>query len=183
MNDNFDPKPAPRWRAPLIAALAGAVLAGGVVGAVSSTTVTKITAERDDLAAQLEAVTDERDTAVSTIQARDARADSEDATIRARVAAVEEREAAADERETELAALAEAIRSAERDSGTASLDLTTDAGICAADAEMTNLELNDALAPLLGYPADRDSRTDEQAEAIREHKSAAVLRECPGRAS
>jgi hypothetical protein len=64
----------------------------------------------------------------------------------------------------------------------ATLDLTTDAGICAADAELTNLELNDALAPLLGYPADRDSRTFEQDEAIREHKNAALSRECPARA-
>ena len=63
------------------------------------------------------------------------------------------------------------------------LDLTTDAGLCAADAEMTNLELNDAIAPMLGYPADRDLRTFEQDQAIREHKNAAFLRACPARAS
>ena len=62
-------------------------------------------------------------------------------------------------------------------------DLTTDAGLCAADGEMTNLELNDAIAPILGFPADRDSRTFEQDEAIREHKNEAFLRECPARAS
>lgn len=56
---------------------------------------------------------------------------------------------------------------------TPSFDLTTDAGLCAADAELTNLELNDALVPLLGCPADRDLRTPEQDEAIRAHKNAA----------
>lgn len=61
-------------------------------------------------------------------------------------------------------------------------DLTTDAGICAADAELTNLELNDVLAPVLGYPADRDQRTFEQDEAIRAYKNAAFQRECPERA-
>jgi hypothetical protein len=62
------------------------------------------------------------------------------------------------------------------------LDLTTDSGICAADAELTNLELNDALAPLLGFPADRDARTPDQDEAIREYKNTAFLRGCPARA-
>lgn len=62
------------------------------------------------------------------------------------------------------------------------IDLTTDAGLCAADAEMTNLELNDALAPILGYPADRDTRTYEQDEAIRAYKNAAFERACPARA-
>lgn len=62
------------------------------------------------------------------------------------------------------------------------LDLTTDAELCAADAELTNLELNDALAPLLGFPADRDARTTTQDDAIREYKNAAFLRECPARA-
>lgn len=61
-------------------------------------------------------------------------------------------------------------------------DLTTDAGLCAADAEMTSLELNDALAPILGFPADRDARSFEDDEAIREHKNAAFERECPARA-
>lgn len=61
-------------------------------------------------------------------------------------------------------------------------DLTTDAGLCAADAEMTSLELNDALAPLLGFPADRDARSFEQDEAIRDYKNAAFERECPARA-
>ena len=65
----------------------------------------------------------------------------------------------------------------------AALDLTTDAGICAADADLTNLELNDALAPLLGYPADRRSRTDTQNQAIRDYKNAALKRACPARAS
>lgn len=65
----------------------------------------------------------------------------------------------------------------------AQFDLTTDAGICAADAELTNLELNDALAPLLGFPADRDQRSSEQDEAIRAYKNAAFIRECPARAS
>ncbi|MBN7792448.1 hypothetical protein [Microbacterium esteraromaticum] len=61
-------------------------------------------------------------------------------------------------------------------------DLTTDDGLCAADAEMSNLELNDAIAPMLGYSADRDDRTFEQDEAIREHKNAAFERACPERA-
>lgn len=67
-------------------------------------------------------------------------------------------------------------------SQTATVDLSSDAGLCAADAEMTNLELNDAIAPLLGYPADRDSRTSEQDQAIREYKNAAFERACPARA-
>lgn len=62
-------------------------------------------------------------------------------------------------------------------------DLTTDAGLCAADTELTNLELNDALAPMLGFSADRDSRTFEQDETIRAYKNEAFLRECPARAS
>lgn len=61
-------------------------------------------------------------------------------------------------------------------------DLTTDEGLCAADADMTNLELNDALAPLLGYPADRDARTSDQDDAIREYKNAGFERACPARA-
>lgn len=61
------------------------------------------------------------------------------------------------------------------------LDLTTDAGLCAADAELTSLELNDALAPLLGYSAVRDLRSAEQDEAIRAHKNAAFERACPER--
>lgn len=64
----------------------------------------------------------------------------------------------------------------------ATLDLTTDAGICAADAEMTNLELNNALAPLLGLPTEGYARTYAQDDAIREYKNAAFLRECPERA-
>lgn len=64
-----------------------------------------------------------------------------------------------------------------------SFDLTTDEGLCAADAEMSNLELNDAIAPILGFPADRDARTFDQDEAIREYKNAAFLRACPARAS
>lgn len=63
------------------------------------------------------------------------------------------------------------------------LDLTTDAGLCAADAEVSNLELNDALAPMLGYPASRDARTSDQDEAIRFYKNAAFGRACPERAS
>lgn len=47
---------------------------------------------------------------------------------------------------------------------------------------MTNLELNDAIAPLLGYPADREARTFEQDEAIRDYKNAAFERMCPSRA-
>ncbi len=62
------------------------------------------------------------------------------------------------------------------------LDLTTDDGLCAADAELTSLELNDALAPLLGYSADRDLRTYEQDDAIRAYKNAAFERACPARA-
>tara|TARA_B100000378_G_scaffold207577_1_gene170697 strand:- start:347 stop:829 length:483 start_codon:yes stop_codon:yes gene_type:complete len=62
------------------------------------------------------------------------------------------------------------------------LDLTTDAGLCAADAELTNLELNDAIAPLLGLPSDRDDRTAADDDEIREYKNAAFLRECPERA-
>lgn len=63
-----------------------------------------------------------------------------------------------------------------------SSDLTTDEGLCAADADMTNLELNDAIAPLLGYPADRDARTADQDQAIRDYKNAAFERACPARA-
>lgn len=63
------------------------------------------------------------------------------------------------------------------------LDLTSDAGLCAADAELSNLELNDALAPMLGYPASRDARTSDQDEAIRFYKNAAFGRACPERAS
>lgn len=63
------------------------------------------------------------------------------------------------------------------------LDLSTDAGLCAADAELSNLELNDALAPMLGYPASRDARTSDQDEAIRFYKNAAFGRACPERAS
>lgn len=62
------------------------------------------------------------------------------------------------------------------------IDLTTDAGLCAADAAMSNLELNDALAPLLGFPADRRSRTADQNDAIRAHRNAAFERACPSRA-
>jgi|GEM_PF-3709462 len=65
----------------------------------------------------------------------------------------------------------------------APFDLSTDEGLCAADAELSNLELNDALAPLLGFPADRDARSFEQDEAIRAHKNAAFARACPARAS
>lgn len=61
-------------------------------------------------------------------------------------------------------------------------DVSTDAGICVADADMTNLELNDAIAPVLGYPADRDARTPEQDQAIRDFKNAAMQRMCPSRA-
>jgi hypothetical protein len=63
------------------------------------------------------------------------------------------------------------------------LDLTTDQGLCAADAELTNLELNDALAPQLGFPADGDARTVEQDDAIKAYKNAAFARACPERAS
>jgi hypothetical protein len=65
----------------------------------------------------------------------------------------------------------------------ATWDLTTDAGLCAADAELTNLELNDALAPLLGFPAARDDRSVEQDDAIRAYKNSAFARACPERAS
>ncbi|AQY02026.1 hypothetical protein [Microbacterium foliorum] len=61
-------------------------------------------------------------------------------------------------------------------------DLSTDEALCEADAEMTNLELNDAIAPMLGYSADRDSRSAEQDEAIRAYKNAAFERACPARA-
>jgi len=61
-------------------------------------------------------------------------------------------------------------------------DLTTDAGLCIADADMTNLELNDAIAPILGFPADRKARTPEQDDAIRNYKNAAFERKCPSRA-
>lgn len=64
----------------------------------------------------------------------------------------------------------------------AALDLSTDAGLCAADAEMTNLELNDAIAPLLGFSPVRDDRTFEQDDAIRAYKNAAFTRVCPARA-
>jgi hypothetical protein len=62
-------------------------------------------------------------------------------------------------------------------------DLTTAVGICEADAELTNLELNDALAPLLGFAPDRRLRSPDQDQAIRDHKTAAFLAECPERAS
>lgn len=62
-------------------------------------------------------------------------------------------------------------------------DLTTDEGLCGADAELTGLELNDALAPQLGFPADRDARTIEQDDAIRAYKNDAFNRACPERAS
>ena len=64
----------------------------------------------------------------------------------------------------------------------ADYDITTDAGLCAADAELSNLELNDLVALLLDYPADRDLRTSEDDEAIRAYKNEAFLRECPERA-
>lgn len=60
-------------------------------------------------------------------------------------------------------------------------DLSTDEALCAADAEMTNLELNDALAPLLGFSPDRSARTPDQDDAIRAHKNAAFERACPER--
>jgi hypothetical protein len=63
------------------------------------------------------------------------------------------------------------------------IDLTTDEGLCAADAEMTNLELNDALALVLGYPGDRDLRSPVQDDAIRDYKNTAFERACPARAS
>jgi len=65
----------------------------------------------------------------------------------------------------------------------AAWDLVTDAGLCAADAELTNLELNDAIAPLLGFSPVRDDRTVEQDDAIRAYKNAAFTRACPERAS
>lgn len=65
----------------------------------------------------------------------------------------------------------------------AALDLVTDAGLCAADAEMTNLDLNDAIAPLLGYSPVRDERTVDQDDAIRRYKNAAFARACPERTS
>ena len=60
-------------------------------------------------------------------------------------------------------------------------DLSTDEALCAADAEMTNLELNDALAPLLGFSPGRSARTPDQDDAIRAHKNAAFERACPER--
>lgn len=78
---------------------------------------------------------------------------------------------------------AEALRAAEHAATLAALDLTTDAGLCAADAELTSLELNDALAPLLGFAADSDLRTPDQDDAIRTHKNDAFTRACPARAS
>lgn len=61
------------------------------------------------------------------------------------------------------------------------LDLVTDAGLCAADSELTNLELNDAIAPLLGFSSVRDERTLAQDDAIRAYKNAAFTRACPNR--
>lgn len=63
------------------------------------------------------------------------------------------------------------------------LDLVTDKGLCAADAEMTNLELNDAIAPLLGFSPVRRERTVEQKDVILKYKNAAFSRACPGRMS
>ena len=65
----------------------------------------------------------------------------------------------------------------------AALDLVTDAGLCAADAGITNLELNDAIAPLLGYSPARDQRTVDQDDAIRSYKNGAFARACPKRTS
>ena len=65
----------------------------------------------------------------------------------------------------------------------AAYDLTTDAGLCAADSPMTDTELNDAIAPQLGFSPDRRSRTFEQDEALRAYKNAAFRRACPYRAS
>lgn len=79
--------------------------------------------------------------------------------------------------------IAEAQDAADDAALVGALDLTTDEGLCAADAELTNLEVNDALAPLLGFSADRDVRTFDQTEAIREHKNLAFSRACPERMS
>lgn len=64
-----------------------------------------------------------------------------------------------------------------------SFDLATDEGLCSADSKMTDLELNDAVAPLFGFPAERRSRTYEETEKIRAYKNAAFSRECPERVS
>ncbi|TGO04414.1 hypothetical protein SERN_2007 [Serinibacter arcticus] len=61
--------------------------------------------------------------------------------------------------------------------------LLSDEGLCAADAEMSSLELNDALAPLLGFSGDRNKRIPGEDEEIREYKNAAFERACPERAS
>jgi len=63
------------------------------------------------------------------------------------------------------------------------LDLVTDAGAVCCDAELTNLELNDAIAPLLGFSPVRRDRTVEQNDAIRGYKNAAFSRACPERTS
>ena len=102
-------KSRPRWVIPAAAALAGAVLAGGISAAVAENTISKwsakvnaVTAERDDFAGQLAGVTDERDAALKTIEYVESTEGQRDTQIRQRVTAVEKREAAADERETEL---------------------------------------------------------------------------------
>lgn len=59
------------------------------------------------------------------------------------------------------------------------IDLPTAEAICADAAGMSSLELNDALAPDLGYSADRNMRTNEQTEQIREYAEAAFLLACP----
>lgn len=62
-------------------------------------------------------------------------------------------------------------------------DLTTDQGLCAADATVTNLELDDLVAPLLGLPASAALRTAAQDDLIRTYQDDAFLRACPARAS
>lgn len=65
----------------------------------------------------------------------------------------------------------------------ATFDLNTDEGICAGDAAMTSLELNDALAPLLGISPDREVRSVHEDDVIRAHKNAAFTRACIERAN
>lgn len=103
--------------------------------------------------------------------------DADDAADAAETAKLLEQIAAADAQKA-----AEAQAAADAAAAAGSLDLSTDAGLCAADAELTSLELNDALAPLLGFPADRDLRTPTQDDAIRTHKTDAFTRACPERA-
>lgn len=80
-------------------------------------------------------------------------------------------------------ARAEEVEAAKKRAAMDALDLTPDQVLCALDEELTGRELDDAMAPLLGFAADRDLRTPAQDDEIRDYKNAAFMRACPERAS